>query len=226
MNTSPTRLKKAPQLLQETVPDGDSIGLEDILPYLAESADGLKGSVSPGEAERFYKYEREPDESTEAFNLRVILDSLSEFYEVPRELIMSPFTLGSSSVQGLLLRLESQSVNYAPCLVTLDFPPQLQSVLSEGPSSAGCRFAVIGLPEISAGKILVPDLPKHLGKFFHTLPKSCEFQDWNASPASSDLCLIFDSYLVAPASLFPHFAVDCLDRLLGWLREQHAYQVV
>ena len=214
--------KKSPKTpTSESLPEGS---IEDLIPYLAVSGDAIEGSVSQDEAERFYKYNLQEGETLQEFHLRQIVDSFENYYKFGPACFSSPFSFDSNRlVAGVLVQLESPSPNYAPCMVTLDFPSLLQGLLQEHTNSAGCRFAVIGTPDPSSGKSLVPDVPKNLPTFFHTLPRTCTFQPWQKSSLSTDAQHIFDSFLLAPNHLFPHFAVDSLVRVLAWLEEEHAY---
>ena len=213
---------KQRKLIDEIMPSGKDVTLEDIIPFMAEEK--IQGSVPKDEAKRFFEYSRLDGESDLEFNLRKMRDAFLGFYEVPQECVISPFSINSENpaIPGFLFRVESASPNYASLVITIDFPMQL---VQDQPQAFGCRFGLMSFPDRVLDRVLTPDVLKKLKKFFHVLPRTCSFQDWQKSPTSTKECLVFNSFIVAPQELFSHFAVDVVMRLLAWLKEEHLYDL-
>ena len=188
--------------------------LEGILPYLDTASTPVEGSVSKSEALRFFEFEQLPGESTQDFILRQICETLLGFYSIEPGMLQTPIRLreGAPDIPGVLVRLESTAPNYAPLQVSLDF--------QNSATPYECRFVVSVFPDVF--KCMVPDLCSQQS-FFNVLPRSCAFQSWEYSKASTDSCHIFFSYVLAPPDLFTHVAVDTLIRVSTWLRETHSY---
>lgn len=216
--------KQAKPLVSEVVPEGD---LVDLVPYLEEEGAAIEGTTSAEEARRFHSYTLEEGESQVDFSIRKILDIVSCFYEFERSTLASPFSAspGAPPITGIMLSMHSGAPNYAPVIVTMDFPNNLFVETEARDSQSACRIALFSSTEPLSGNILVPDIQKNLASFFDVLPRSCGFKPWEKNPTSTEHFFIYDSYMLAPNDLFAHFAADILVRLCAWLYQEHAYEL-